>query len=50
MRQSVQSKMHEVQTKNIDIPGTKLPVSRLASGTWPISTVGWPAAQHAGVL
>jgi hypothetical protein len=48
MRQSVQTQMHEVHTESIDIPGTQLPVARVALGTWAMGAVGGLAAQDAG--
>jgi hypothetical protein len=42
MRQAVQTQMHEVHTKSIDIPATQLPVSRARSesGQW-APLAGW---------
>ena len=48
MRQSVQTQMHEVHRESIDIPGTQLPVARVALGTWAMGAVGGLAAQDAG--
>ena len=45
---SVQTQMHEVHTESIDIPGTQLPVLRVALGTCAKDAVGGPAAQAAG--
>src|ERR1700731_4383054 len=39
MRQLVQTQMHELETESVDIPGTKLRVSRVALGTWAMG--GW---------
>ena len=39
MRQLVQTRMHEVETESVDIPGTQLRVSRVALGTWAMG--GW---------
>jgi hypothetical protein len=48
MQQSVQTQMHEVHRESIDIPGTQLPVLRVALGTWAMGAVGGLAAQDAG--
>jgi len=39
MRQSVQNQMDEVQSESVEIPGTRLRVSRVALGTWAMG--GW---------
>ena len=39
MRQSSQAQMEEVRSEYVDIPGTKLRVSRVALGTWAMG--GW---------
>jgi hypothetical protein len=40
--------MHEGHIESIDIPGTQLPVLRVALGTWAMGAVGELAAQDAG--
>jgi hypothetical protein len=48
MRHSVQVQMHEVHTESVDLPGTQLPVLRVALGTWPMGAVRGLAARGAG--
>ena len=43
MRQSNQAQIEEVDTELVDLPGTKLRVSRVALGTWAMGGWMWGA-------